>query len=137
MPNGFVYRNLLADGKGQLTVSNGTDSHAVAKLVDSQQERSLLTFLIRAGNNVTIPRVPDGSYRLLFALGKGWNDEKQQFYEGHRYAEFERSLVFRTTQKTEGDRLYEYYSRLSVTLHRVIDGTAKTNEIAEAEFATW
>lgn len=137
MPNGFVYRDLLVGGNGRLTIANGTDSHAVAKLVDMRQRQSVHTVLIRSRENATIPRIPDGSYRLLFALGKGWDDERQRFYESNRYAEFQRPLAFKTTHRTEGERVYDYYSEMEVTLHRVVGGTARTDDIPEAEFAKY
>jgi len=137
MPNGYVFHTALGEGHGRLKIANGTRSHAVAKLVDPIQERSVHTVLIRSDQEVTVAAIPDGSYRLLFALGKGWNQEQQRFYEPHSFAEFQRRLVYTTTERERGGAIYEYSSVIDVTLHPVVGGTARTTGISEAEFARY
>lgn len=137
MVNGYVFHTALADGKGSLKIVNGTRLHAIAKLVDPKQEKSVHTVLIRSNQQATVTSISDGVYRLLFALGKGWNPERQRFYEENRFAEFQKRLVFTTTERQQSDTIYEYHSVMEVTLHPVVGGTAKTTDISEAEFASY
>src|SRR5437870_4401416 len=76
MPNGFVFHNALEAGDGRLTIINGAGVHAIAKLISLAQGKSLHTVLIRSHEQASITEIPDGTYRLLFALGKGWNEEQ-------------------------------------------------------------
>ena len=46
--NGFVFYTALGEGHGRLTIMNGTRLHAIAKLVDPKQEKSVHTVLIRS-----------------------------------------------------------------------------------------
>ncbi len=69
--NNEVLFNAYPDSRfqGELTVDNGTSSHAVAKLVDIQADRNILSFVINARQKATIHAIPDGTYQLLFAFG--------------------------------------------------------------------
>lgn len=137
MFNGFVFHTALAEGHGRLKIVNGTRLHAIAKLVDPKQEKSVHTVLIRSNQQAAVANIPDGAYRLLFALGKGWSQDRQRFYEANSFAEFQRRLVFTTSERQQGDTIYEYHSEMEVTLHPVVEGTAKTTNISEAEFARY
>lgn len=137
VPNGFVFHTELTEGNGRLRIVNGAQVHAVAKLGDPSQQKSIHTVLIRSGNETTVAKIPDGTYRLLFALGKGWSEERQKFKESRGAQEFEKNATFTTTERQDGDTIYRYSSVMRVTLHPVVGGNAKTAGISEAEFAKY
>jgi len=134
MPNGLVFYTALGEGHGRLKIVNGTYLHAIAKLVDTNEDRAVHTLLIRSEHEATIESIPEGRYRLVFALGKGWNQERQRFYEANSFAKFDDPLVFTTTRRQRSDGAYDYYSVLEVTLHPVAGGNARTSHISDEEF---
>ncbi|PYI58364.1 MAG: hypothetical protein DMC60_13075 [Verrucomicrobia bacterium] len=116
--------------RGQLTVNNGTSSQAVAKLVDIQADRKILSFVISARQIATIYGIPDGTYQLLFAFGDQLYVGTDRFHSPHGFSKFVRQLTLDT--RVTDDSVY--WSQLSVTLHPVISGNAKTSSISQKEF---
>lgn len=137
LPNGFVYFNRMSRGSGSLKITNGTDYHAIVKLVRSQTSKSVYTVFVMAHNEVTIPKIPNGQYRLLFAAGRGWDALTSEFKEKHGFSEFENPLSFDTVERIEQGRDVLYFHDMEVTLNPVRGGTAKTNEIDDNEFAKY
>ncbi len=116
--------------RGELTVDNGTSSHAVAKLIDIQTDRKIRSFFVSARQKATIYAIPDGTYQLLFAFGDQLYVSTDLFHSPHGFSKFVRHLTFDT--KVTDDSTY--WSQLSVTLHPVIAGNAKTSSISQKEF---
>jgi ribosomal protein L37AE/L43A len=116
--------------RGQLTIDNGTSSHAVAKLIDRQTRQKILSFTISARSKANIYAIPDGSYDLLFAFGDQLYVGSDRFKNAHGFAKFADSMEF-TTNVTEDAIVW---SNNSVTLHKLISGNARTESISREEF---
>jgi len=82
--------------RGELTVDNGTSSHAVAKLINIQTDRKILSFVISARQQAAIHRIPDGTYQLLFAFGDQLYVGTDRFRSPHGLSKFVRHLTFDT-----------------------------------------
>lgn len=87
-------------------------------------------FYVGAGSNFTLPRVPNGNYQVFFVLGKDWNSKTQSFTKSKKFAKFDKSLNFTTTQT--GNRIR--YKAYQITLNPVVGGNAKTDRVDEQEF---
>jgi hypothetical protein len=120
--------------RGQLTVSNGTDHHAIAKLIDIEADRKVLSLAICARQQSTIYRITDGTYRLIFAFGDRVYVGTDQFESPSGFSKFDNPLSFATTHMADADYYYTNYTKLSVTLHAVVGGNAKTTSIPRSEF---
>jgi ribosomal protein L37AE/L43A len=116
--------------RGELSVDNGTSNHAVAKLIDVQTDQKILSFVIAARQKAMISAIPDGAYQLIFAFGDRLYLGTDRFHSPHGFSKFVRQLTFET--KSTEDAIY--WSQLSVTLHPVFAGNAKTSSISQKEF---
>lgn len=116
--------------RGELTVDNGTPSHAVAKLIDRRTHQKILSFTISARNKAIIHAIPDGSYDLLFAFGDQLYVRTDRFKTAHGFSKFADTMDF-TTRATDESIVW---SKNSVTLHTVISGNARTQSLSRGEF---
>jgi hypothetical protein len=116
--------------RGQLTVDNGTSSHALAKLVDKQTRQKILSFVISARSKANIYAIPDGSYDLLFAFGDQLYVGTDRFKSPRGFAKFADPMEF-TTNVTEDAIVW---SNNSVTLHKLLSGNARTQSVSREEF---
>jgi hypothetical protein len=115
---------------GALTVSNGTNRDAYVKLIDPSSRLLVGAFLVQSNSSYTLERIPDGTYRVLFVLGQGWNPNTQSFTKNKNFAKFDKALAYVTTQLGNSIR----YKAFKITLHPVIGGNTTTSGLNEAEF---
>jgi hypothetical protein len=133
--NGYVFKNRFASrGHGQLTISNGCSSHSVVKLVNVALNTAVYAGFVRANSVLNISGIPDGTYRLLFAAGHGWDDIDGRFKQRDGASEFREPLVYTTTPITEGNQFKYQYDTMSITLNPAVGGTAKADNISTSEF---
>jgi hypothetical protein len=133
--NGYVFKNLFSKGgHGTLKISNGCPSHSVVKLVDIALDRAVYAGFVRANSSLNATGIPDGTYRLLFASGHGWDDVDGRFKQREGSSEFQEPLVYTTTPFSRDGRRGIQYDTMSITLNPVAGGTAKTDSISTNEF---
>jgi hypothetical protein len=118
------------ESRGALTITNGTNSDAVAVLFEVPTETPTRAIYVRSGDKATTSGVPAGNYWLRFQLGSNW-------LVGRRFcaitgtAEFEKVLSF-----SERERLGSVeYNSIELTLHAVRGGTAKTDKLPNVPLA--
>ena len=116
--------------RGELTVDNGTGHHAIAKLISLQSDQKILSFVVGAHQKSVVSGISDGTYRLLFAFGDRIYAGTDRFFASRGFAKFESPMVFTTSSTEEA----MYWDRLSVTLHPVFAGNARTSSISQKEF---
>src|SRR6202043_4135460 len=114
-------------GLGQLKIVNGTERDAVAVLIDGVTELSKRAIYVRSGEAGEIASVPAGNYRLRFQLGRQWLREGR-FCEPESTSEFDDPFDFREVATGAGTN----YSTFEVSLHPVINGTARTHSLSNA-----
>ena len=132
--NGFVFKNSMNSGHGTLKISNGCPTHSVVKLVDTSANASVYAVFVRANSEFKITGIPDGTYRLLFASGHGWDDLDGRFREREGSSEFDSPLVYTTEKRTQSDGIYTYYHDMELTLNPVKGGNAQTKDVTASEF---
>jgi hypothetical protein len=115
---------------GALTVSNGTNRDAFVKLIEPNSGILLAGFFVKSNSSYTLEQIPDGTYRVLFALGQGWNPNTQVFTKNKQFAKFNKPLAYTTTQLSNSIQ----YKVFKITLHPVVGGQARTSGVSEQEF---
>jgi hypothetical protein len=124
---GFISQ---AMGGGTLKVSNGTNRDAYVKLIEPNFQQLVSAFFVKSNSSYTLNPVPDGTYRVIFALGKSWNPKTQAFAQSKSFAKFDKPLNFTTVQL--GNEIQ--YKVFQITLHPVVGGKARTSGVNEQEF---
>ena len=105
-----------------LRVKNGTDGDGVVILVTVPGDPVQAAY-IRAGDTYEMAQIADGSYRLYFTKGKGWNAKSQQFTQNVTRQRFADTLTF-------GGQNAGY----EVTLYGVAGGNAATQSVPPGQF---
>src|SRR5262249_14848463 len=120
----------IREGLSTLTIENGTELDAFVKVFKVSGGRLLIRNLfIVAGKTCTSDSVPAGEYVLLTAFGKDWDASTKKFNFRRSFAEAQR---FEVTEEQVG--LTTQYSRITVTLHKVLNGNFESHDISEADF---
>lgn len=134
LANGTLTTELSVVGKGTLKIDNGTRHDAVIKVVDEDARRTIVGLYVCAGQTASFAYIPDGNFRIIFASGTDWDGVVGNFTRDKSFAKFDEDLDFVTTRRTQGDSVYRQYSVFTLTLHRVVNGNAKTTNVGEDEF---
>ena len=125
--------------RGALSVDNGLSADALIKIVEAG--RLVLSFYVRGGQKYEIANIPDGSYDMLYCTGYGWDPSKKDFTRGKSARKHDSSLRFNTEKTIErrGDNIITRLIGTSwtITLHKVINGNAKTHDINIDEFDSY
>jgi len=133
--NGYVFKNRFTSwGHGKLKITNGSSSHSVVKLVDIALDKAVYSGFVRANSVLNISGIPDGTYRLLFAAGHGWDDIDGRFKQREGASEFREPLVYTTTPISRDGRTGLQFDTMSITLNPVVGGTVKTDSISTSDF---
>ncbi len=109
-------------GSAYLEIKNGTDSDGVVILV-TLSGAPVQAAYIRAGDSYRMSSIADGTYRLYFTKGSGWDATTKQFTSNVIRQRFEDVLSYGPT--TAG---YE------VTLYGVAGGNAGTENVPAGQF---
>ena len=132
LPNGTaIVQPSYRRGLGELTIANGTDRDATAKLRDAMTGRTLAHVYIRAKGETTLRDIGVGTYVLQFQTGVDWNQGDLTFRRELGTSEFDDRLTFMEDRTATGTR----YSTFRVTLNAVPGGTARTHGIDPGAFA--
>lgn len=134
LPHGTMIRCAPLTGNGTLTVINGLDRDAAAKLVNKADNTCEAFFYISANSTYELPGIPDGDYRLLFGTGFDWDNSVGFFTRNAGCSEFNKPMDFETRTERRGWDTYLIYSTMEITLHAVPDGNARTHDVSATEF---
>jgi hypothetical protein len=134
LPTGTMFTTPRLTGKGELTLENGTDLDAVVTVVDTSIDLAIASFYIRTGQNNTLTGVPNGSFAVLYELGRDWDSASQAFTRRRSCGRYDKLMRFSTETRVEGDWINRYYDTHTLTLHKVPGGNVTTSQISEAEF---
>jgi hypothetical protein len=132
LPNGTdLISPPATEGLGKLKISNYTQRDAAVKLKTEAGKETLRFVYIRAMSDLTIPKIPVGTYVLEFATGRDWDVASGSFRLDRAFSRFDEPFVFSESSDAKGTT----FSINSVTLHPVANGTARTNTISAKDFA--
>jgi hypothetical protein len=129
LPNGTVLFSDTSDGLGTLSISNGSGSDAVVKLITNGGSKVYEVY-IQVGDNYTIRHISDGVYRLAFEFGSNWDTTQKTFLVDRSAESFDDTFNFETSDLTSSIQ----YTTFNVTLNPVADGNATTSTLDPSEF---
>jgi uncharacterized protein (TIGR03000 family) len=120
----------IQTGNSVLTVENGTSTDALVRLVRlGAREQLVRNFYIPAGRSFTASNVPPGDYVLRVAYGTDWDIGAGKFTSDRSFSQTEQFDV--TEERTStGIR----YSRIRITLHKVVGGNFSSTPSSEEDF---
>jgi curved DNA-binding protein CbpA len=134
LPNGTMIRNEILNGNGKLTIKNGLDRDAAAKVIDKRKDVCIAYFYIETKSNSTLNGIGDGDYRLLFVTGLDWDQRQECFTREVAFSEFDRTMLYETREQIRGEEIFQKHTIIEVTLHRVAGGNVKTSKISSDDF---
>ncbi len=123
------------DAKSSLRVGNGNDQPSLGKLINEFTNQKVCEFVVLPRSELTLEHVPDGRYRLIFALGDEIIYNANTFWKPSLVSKFRDAFDFKTTVTTY-TRVTEWTDQ-SITFHKVKGGSAKTDSMDEKEFANY
>jgi len=126
---GTYIKPLVEKGYGEILINNGLTKDAVVVMTKSSGA-TLFSVYVRAGERFRVEGITDGTYRLFFTSGDGWDYAKKEFGRSQEYYLMEGPMPF-TTRTTSKETVYTIYE---VTLHLVSDGNVDRLPLNKAGF---
>ena len=103
LPNGTEMRKRRhLNGRGELTVENGSLDDAVVHLVDLNTGKTIRTFYVKTDNTFTERQIQQGLYGVYFTTGIGWNVALKTFNLNASYSHFGNKLEY--TERIDQER---------------------------------
>lgn len=118
-------------GCGSLLIENGTDTDAVAKLVDLNTGKTYRQVYIQSRSNYTINGIRSGNFTLMFTTGGNYSPDTKRFATNESFEKFDETLNFSVTRTASGVQWENYRA----TLNKTIYGSAPTSPINADDFA--
>jgi hypothetical protein len=130
-PNGMTTSGATkGEGHGTLKIINGNSEDAAVILSNVKTDDDDRLVYVRAGMTATLDAIEVGEYRMIFQIGRVWNDETEEFGCPIATAAFDQVASFEEHDKP--DRIQ--YTEISITLHKLVGGNARTTAIARRAF---
>lgn len=129
----------IRSGHSQINVDNGTDTDAIVRVVrfnDAGQQK-IRNFYVRSSDKFVAKQIPPGEYVLRVAFGTDWNSDTRKFNYRKSFSKTQTFTIEETKSKEqtdEGEVEHTRFSKLSITLHKVLNGNFKSYPIDEEEF---
>jgi hypothetical protein len=118
--------------KSSLQLMNGLTEDAYVKIV--KDNHCVASFYVRSNSNFTFAGIPNGSYRVMYCVGFGWDGTSHDFRRGRSATVYDDPLVYATRTVDSATVRTTYYDEMSLTLHKTLSGNATTSEITPEEF---
>jgi hypothetical protein len=133
LPNGTEMRKRRhLNGRGQLTVENGSLDDAVVHLVNLSTEETIRTFYVKTDNTFTERQIEPGLYGVFFTTGIGWNVALKTFSLNASYSHFGKNLEY--TERIDQDRGKVEKITYKISLQPVQDGNAEIESLDKDSF---
>jgi hypothetical protein len=89
-----IKSRLRLEGRGELTIKNGTSFDAIVNVVEPRSNWVVRSFYVQAGKNFVEKNIAPGVYEIYFSTGKDWDSKTRSFHDDALYGRFERSIEF-------------------------------------------
>jgi hypothetical protein len=116
-------------GRGVLVLRNGNDGDAVVNIIETASDTTVRWVYVTAHSDLKLSHIEPGSYLLLFTTGIDWDEDNFEFRKHAEYRQMDRNIDFEKHLPAGVD-----YKRVTVTLHRILEGNIPSHQISEAEF---
>lgn len=129
-----IVKNALSSDiyKSSLTMLNGLSEDAYVKIV--KDNLCVASFYVRSNSNFTFTGIPDGTYRVMFCVGFGWDDKTHDFRRGREATEYSNPLNYVTRVVDTDRQRTTYFDRMSLTLNKTENGNTSTTNISPEAF---
>ncbi len=124
-----LQRNGFKEDGHRITVENGGSGNALVK-VRNDAGRRVATLYVERAQQGSISNLPDGRYRISFAIGDQLDASCAAFAGDFHAQQFPGSETFET--RVEGDQIIS--SDLRLTLHSVAGGNVRPQGLSDAAF---
>ena len=95
LSNGTEIKNRLRlEGRGELTIKNGTSFDAIVNLVEPKTNWVVRSFYVQSGKNFVEKSIAPGIYEIYFSTGRDWDSKTRGFHDDAIYGRFERRIEF-------------------------------------------
>lgn len=119
-------------GKGKLMLDNGLAEDAYVKVV--LNAKLVAAFYVRSHTKYTYSTIPDGSYLVLYCTGYGWDANIRNFTRGRHARSYDMPLIYSTSRVSDSTGVTISTDVVTLTLHKVVAGNAKTSDASLEEF---
>jgi hypothetical protein len=128
----------IRSGHSILTVDNGTATDAIVKVIRLKNgEQHIRNFYIPEGKKWATKEIPAGKYVLRVAFGKDWDDNLRKFKFQRSFSETDYfDISEKTSIESTQEGLFERtkFSKMTITLHKVLYGNFESHAINEEDF---
>jgi len=128
--SGTVIRESEMNGMCQLDIINNASYDLVAYLCTMREDTVVSAVYIRGGDMFNLTGIEDGSYKLYFRQGEGWNASRERFDINATSSRMRDPLLFQTIRTA--DRVQ--YSWIQITLEEAGDGNVEKVAVGEEDF---
>jgi hypothetical protein len=119
-----------SEGHGTLNIANGNADDAAVILAGNASQVPDRLVYIRGGMSAAMNRIPTGTYRLMFQIGRAWDNEAEMFNCAIATGVFDQMAAFEEHQTTDGVE----YTEIAITLHKFVGGNARTSSLPQSQF---
>ncbi len=113
-----------------MEINNGTDGLAIVKVRDSITDHVRFSFFVKRGGHATVGPLPDGSYRIQYAIGAALAEDCRSLLSVERASEFPETKTFHAQLRPTG----LLTDTLGFTLFSVPDGNVSPQAIDARKF---
>lgn len=121
-----------SSGKGKLTLDNGLAEDAYVKLI--WNGKLAAAFYVRSHEQFTYSIIPDGTFSVIYCTGYGWDASVRNFARGRHARRYDDPISYATRRVRDDTGVTTYTDVVTLTLHKVVDGNAKTSDASLEEF---
>ena len=133
LPNGTEMRKRRhLNGRGELTVENGSSDDAVVHLVNLNTGETIRTFYVKTDNTFTERQIEPGLYGVFFTTGIGWDVALKTFNLNASYSHFGKNLEYTERIDQDGGKVEKVTYKIS--LQPVQDGNAEIESLDKESF---
>lgn len=118
------------DGKGLLSIDNGSDSDALVKVLNTSNHRVIRYVFIQQFSNIDLRNIPQGTYMVRFCFGEDFDAEQSGFTRPNSFFEFGQRLTFEEIEKEDRTQ----FTREEITLHTTPTGNVPRRQIDKSLF---
>jgi hypothetical protein len=127
-PNGSF--DLPTEGHGKLNITNGNAEDAAVILASTTTLTTDRLVYVRADMSAPMTGITTGQYRMMFQIGRVWDDQAEAFRCVSATGVFDSLAVFEEHEKSDGVE----YTEISITLHKLVGGNARTSILPKEHF---
>jgi hypothetical protein len=123
-PTGLL-EDYAPGGQGRLLIKNGTDADALV-ILTGLDDQAVKSAYIRDAQEFDMTGIHDGTYRLYYSKGEGFNAETKRFTLNATYQRLDATLEYTTTSTQ--------YTGYEVTLYGVVGGNVGSVPVDPSQF---